>query len=70
MKNYITLSDIDDLETIIWEARSLKSHNPSSLAGKGKTLGMLFFNPSLRTRLSTEKAAKLLGNGSDGNECR
>ena len=61
MKNYITLSDIDDLETIIWEARSLKSHNPSSLAGKGKTLGMLFFNPSLRTRLSTEKAAKLLG---------
>lgn len=61
MKNYTTLSDIDDLETIIREARGLKTHNPSSLAGKGKTLGMLFFNPSLRTRLSTEKAAKLLG---------
>ena len=61
MKNYITISDIEDLETIIWEARSLKSHNPSSLVGEGKTLGMLFFNPSLRTRLSTEKAARLLG---------
>ncbi|TRO65175.1 N-acetylornithine carbamoyltransferase [Christiangramia sabulilitoris] len=61
MKNYITLSDIDHVETIIREARSLKSKNPSSKPGKGKTLGMLFFNNSLRTRLSTEKAAKLLG---------
>ena len=61
MKNYITIADIDDLESIIGEARSLKSRNSSSKYGKGKTLGMLFFNPSLRTRLSTEKAAKLLG---------
>lgn len=61
MKNYCTLSDIDHVETIIREARSLKSKNPSSKLGKGKTLGMLFFNNSLRTRLSTEKAAKLLG---------
>jgi len=29
--------------------------------GKNKTLGMLFFNPSLRTRLSTQKAAQQLG---------
>ena len=29
--------------------------------GKNKTLVMLFFNASLRTRLSTEKAAKNLG---------
>lgn len=61
MKNYITLSDIDHLETVIGEARSLKAKNEDSRTGKGKTLGMLFFNPSLRTRLSTEKAAKLLG---------
>ena len=61
MKNYTKISDIDQLETLIQEARSLKSKNTASKAGKGKTLAMLFFNPSLRTRLSTEKAAKLLG---------
>jgi len=61
MKNYCTLSDIDNLETLIKEARNLKSKNLESKIGEGKTLGMLFFNPSLRTRLSTEKAAKLLG---------
>ncbi|MFV8224471.1 N-acetylornithine carbamoyltransferase [Christiangramia aquimixticola] len=61
MKNYTTLADIDNLETIIREARGLKFENPDTKAGEGKTLGMLFFNPSLRTRLSTEKAAKLLG---------
>jgi len=61
MKNYTTLSDIDDLQKLITEARNLKSNNTASELGKGKTLGMLFFNPSLRTRLSTEKAARLLG---------
>lgn len=61
MKNYIKLSDIDDLAGLLKEAAALKKTNTCSQIGKGKTLGMLFFNPSLRTRLSTEKAAKLLG---------
>lgn len=61
MKNYTSLSDIEDLQEIISEALALKKQNSSANPGKGKTLGMLFFNPSLRTRLSTEKAAKLLG---------
>ena len=61
MKNYINFLDIDNLENLISEARSLKSKNTVPDLGKGKTLGMLFFNSSLRTRLSTEKAAKLLG---------
>ena len=61
MKNYINLSDIDNLQEIIEEALQLKKENSATTSGKGKTLGMLFFNPSLRTRLSTEKAAKLLG---------
>lgn len=61
MKNYLNLSDIDNLEDLIREALELKKENSAADAGKGKTLGMLFFNPSLRTRLSTEKAAKLLG---------
>lgn len=61
MKNYISLSDIEDLQQLITEASELKKAKTSLEIGKGKTLGMLFFNPSLRTRLSTEKAAKLLG---------
>lgn len=61
MKNYITLDDIEDLQELISEALQLKKENNAANLGKGKTLGMLFFNPSLRTRLSTEKAAKLLG---------
>jgi len=61
MKNYIDLSDIDDLPALLEDALKLKNFNSDPELGKGKTLGMLFFNPSLRTRLSTEKAAKLLG---------
>ncbi len=61
MKNYINLSDIEDLKALIHDARAMKSNPPEEKPGKGKTLGMLFFNPSLRTRLSTEKAARLLG---------
>lgn len=61
MKNYTQLSDIENLEELIGEALKLKEENTAANLGKGKTLGMLFFNPSLRTRLSTEKAAKLLG---------
>ena len=61
MKNYTSVSDIENLQELVEEAIQLKNENSSAEAGKGKTLGMLFFNPSLRTRLSTEKAAKLLG---------
>lgn len=61
MKDYISLSNIDNLQETIEEALQLKKKNTAARLGKGKTLGMLFFNPSLRTRLSTEKAAKLLG---------
>jgi len=61
MKNYTDLSDIEDLQALLTEASELKKATSALEIGKGKTLGMLFFNPSLRTRLSTEKAAKLLG---------
>lgn len=62
MKNFIEISDIDNLSEMIGEAIQLKK-NPfqDSYLGINKTLVMLFFNSSLRTRLSTEKAAKHLG---------
>lgn len=62
MKKYTNIKDLKNIPKIIQEAIQLKQ-NPyqfSSL-GKHKTLVMLFFNASLRTRLSTEKAAKNLG---------
>ena len=61
MKNYTKISDIKELLPLLEEALKLKKENTDPQLGKDKTLGMLFFNPSLRTRVSTEKAAKLLG---------
>lgn len=62
MKNFTTLKDISNLSELIKEAILLKmSPFEYSEIGKHKTLVMLFFNSSLRTRLSTEKAAKNLG---------
>lgn len=62
MKKYTDLSDISDLENLITEAKKLKE-DPFAFEtlGKRKRLVMLFFNSSLRTRLSTEKAAQNLG---------
>ena len=61
MKNYTRLTDIENIEELITKAIELKKGYSTLDLGKGKTLGLLFFNPSLRTRLSTEKAGKLLG---------
>ncbi len=62
MKNYLSVQDIDTLADWIKEARAIKE-NPkkNSSLGKGKTICLLFFNNSLRTRLSTQKAALNLG---------
>lgn len=62
MKHYLTLNDLPSIETAIQEAMALKSDPYKyKYLGAQKTLVMLFFNASLRTRLSTEKAAKHLG---------
>ena len=60
--DFLGIEDIDNLEQWVSEARDLKKAplKDQSL-GAGKTLGLLFFNPSLRTRLSTQKAAQNLG---------
>jgi N-succinyl-L-ornithine transcarbamylase len=62
MKYFTTVNDISDAEALVTEALHLKKapHQFPDL-GKGKTLGLLFFNASLRTRLSTQKAALNLG---------
>ncbi|WP_310555973.1 N-acetylornithine carbamoyltransferase [Flavobacterium sp.] len=60
--NYTSIKDIDSLSDWVFDAIKIKK-NPlkNKKLGKNKTLGLLFFNPSLRTRLSTQKAAQNLG---------
>lgn len=62
MKYFTTINDIKSSEFLISEALQLKK-NPFGYShlGKNKTLGIIFMNPSLRTRLSTQKAAQNLG---------
>ena len=62
MKNFINSDDISDYKKIVEEAIQLKS-NPNQFEdfGKNKSIGLLFFNPSLRTRISTQKASMILG---------
>ena len=62
MKNFITLEDLVDPIKTIALAKSCKQ-DPFAHAhlGQRKMIGLLFFNPSLRTRLSTQKAARNLG---------
>ena len=62
MNHFITLNDLPQLDTAVAAAIAMKK-NPYGAEdlGRRKTLGMLFFNPSLRTRLSTQKAAQQLG---------
>lgn len=62
MNNFLKISDIDNLKSTIKEAIDLKD-NPRKFKklGENKTIVLLFFNASLRTRLSTQKAAINLG---------
>ena len=62
MKQFLTLNDLQNFDAQVALAKEIKA-NPYQYEelGKRKTLGLLFFNPSLRTRLSTQKAAQQLG---------
>ena len=60
--NYLSVKDIDSISEWVSEAKVLKKQPLSYRSlGKDKTIGLLFFNNSLRTRLSTQKAAMNLG---------
>jgi N-succinyl-L-ornithine transcarbamylase len=62
MKYFTTVNDIGNVRNLVKEAMNLKaSPYAFSSLGKNKTLGLIFMNPSLRTRLSTQKAAQHLG---------
>ncbi len=62
MKQFLSVTDAGNPETLVAEALRFKA-DPLMLskAGEGKTIGLIFLNPSLRTRMSTQKAAGNLG---------
>lgn len=62
MKHFISLHDVDNVQELVQEGIRQKANRFADQAlGKNKTIGLLFFNQSLRTRLSTQKAAENLG---------
>ncbi len=62
MRNFTTVNDIGNLSDAIKEALEVKANRFAyKHLGENKTLLMIFFNSSLRTRLSTQKAALNLG---------
>lgn len=60
--NFISVNDVADINALVGEALKFKA-NPFSAKelGSGKRIGLLFLNPSMRTRLSTQVAAANLG---------
>ena len=62
MKNYTSVKDIPSIKKALGNALEVKK-NPFGFQhlGKNKTMVMVFFNSSLRTRLSTQKAAMNMG---------
>src|SRR5918993_341871 len=60
--HFISAHDVTNINALVQKALSYKA-NPfkDSSLGKGKRIGCLFLNPSMRTRLSTQIAAQNLG---------
>lgn len=62
MRNFLSVDDVTDVKALVKKAIGFKT-NPlaSKSLGLGKRIGLLFLNPSMRTRLSTQIAASNLG---------
>lgn len=62
MKHFYSVHDVDNIDSLVEKAMEMKT-SPLKYhsLGKGKLIVLLFFNPSLRTKLSTQKAAMNLG---------
>lgn len=61
MENFYSADSAGDISALVNKALQLKQAPTTDQSLKGKTALLLFFNPSLRTRISTQKAAQNLG---------
>ena len=57
MKNFTSVYDTEQPQSLVQEVLEIKQNEKRSTLGSNKTLALIFFNPSLRTRLSTQNAA-------------
>ena len=57
MKNFTSVHDTEQPQSLVQEVLEIKHNEKRSTLGSNKTLALIFFNPSLRTRLSTQNAA-------------
>ena len=70
MRYFTNVHDLGDLKSALAEAFEIKKDRYKyETLGKHKTCLLIFFNNSLRTRLSTQKAARNLGDGCDCTRC-
>ena len=62
MKNFLNVHDVSNVEALARQAIALKQNRfAHKHLGENKTMVLLFLNSSLRTRISTQKAAQNLG---------
>jgi N-succinyl-L-ornithine transcarbamylase len=62
LKNFISVNDVTNIDALVAKALEYKANPLKDKAlGANKRIGLLFLNPSLRTRLSTQVAAQNLG---------
>jgi N-succinyl-L-ornithine transcarbamylase len=62
MKKFTSVKDVEAIDQLVLEALVEKKFPYANKElGRNKTLGLIFLNPSLRTRLSTQRAAQNLG---------
>jgi N-succinyl-L-ornithine transcarbamylase len=62
MRNFISVHDVTNINLLVEKALAYKADPfKDKLLGQNKRIGLLFLNPSMRTRLSTQIAAQQLG---------
>ena len=62
MRNFVSAADVADIDSLVQSALAYKAEPlKDKTLGANKRVGMLFLNPSMRTRLSTQIAAQNLG---------
>lgn len=62
MNHFLSVGDVTDINALAAQALAYKSNRfQHKSSGEGKTIGMIFLNPSMRTRISTQVAARNLG---------
>jgi N-succinyl-L-ornithine transcarbamylase len=62
MKHFLSIENVIDYKALVQSALDYKVDPfKDKLLGQGKTMGMIFLNPSMRTRISTQRAARNLG---------